>query len=544
MSDQLPPLPQGAVLVDGLPPLPQGATMQPETAYDRFLNSLRNPQTSGRSGIVGPMILGGTGELIKGAGALTQLAFPETGSRMVDVGDAITEGAKSVAPVSATVGQVGSYVAPFSVAQKGVTAVGNIPKVAQNLNKIPSFARATGEQAVIGAGLGYGLTPDDQNREKAALYGGAFGAATPTLEKGVQAIGSAIRGPSPSQGTLQAAKQGQEAGYVIPPTQVNASLLNRAIEGTAGKLSTAQNASFKNQLVTNRLAAKSLGLPEETIITPEILNNLRTTAGQSYDAISNVGTITPTTSYFQALDEIKQPFVKILKDFPNQKPSAVIDLVDSLKSPSFDASSLVANIKQLRTQADDAFRTGNTDVARASKKAASAMEDALEEHLKLVKNTDALKNFRDARQLIAKTYSVEKAINPATGTVQASKLAQQLRSGKPLSGELKQIGEFSSAFPTATKTTEAMGSLPQISPLDVGGALLAGGGTYLSGSGGEGPITLAALLARPALRSMALSKPIQNRLTQQQSTPANYQNLARMLMLQGATKAGANEEKQ
>jgi hypothetical protein len=520
---------------------------QPQvSAYDKFLNSLKNPQTGGKSGIVGPMILGGTGELIKGAGALTQMAFPEAGSRMVEVGSAITEGAKSVAPVSTTVGQVGSYVAPFSAAQKGVTAIGNIPKVAQNLSKIPSFARATGEQAFIGSALGYGLTPDEQNREKAALYGGAFGAATPTLEKGVQAIGSAIRGPSASQGTLQAAKQGQEAGFVIPPTQVNASLLNRAIEGTAGKLSTAQNASFKNQQVTNKLAAKSLGLPEETVITPEILTNLRTTAGQSYDAISNVGTITPTANYFQALDEIKQPFIKILKDFPNQKPSPVIELVDSLKSPSFDASSLVANIRQLRTQADDAFRTGNTDVARASKKAASVMEDALEEHLKLVKNTDALKNFRDARQLIAKTYSVEKAINPATGTIQASKLAQQLRAGKPLSGELKQIGEFSSAFPTATKTTEAMGSLPQISPLDVGGALLAGGGTYLSGSGGEGPITLAALLARPALRSLALSKPVQSRLTNQQmqNMSPETRNLARMLMLQGATKAGANEEKQ
>jgi hypothetical protein len=81
-----------------------------ETAYDRFLTSLKNPQTGGRSGVVGPMLVGGTGELIKGAGALTQLAgFPNAGNRLVEVGGAMTEGAKSVAPVSGTVGQIGSY---------------------------------------------------------------------------------------------------------------------------------------------------------------------------------------------------------------------------------------------------------------------------------------------------------------------------------------------------------------------------------------------------------------------------------------------------
>ena len=82
MSDTLPPLPKGATFVEDSPPLPQGATMQPESAYDRFLDSLRNPQTGGKSGVVGPMILGGTGELIKGAGALSQMVgFPNAGNR-------------------------------------------------------------------------------------------------------------------------------------------------------------------------------------------------------------------------------------------------------------------------------------------------------------------------------------------------------------------------------------------------------------------------------------------------------------------------------
>jgi hypothetical protein len=546
MSDTLPPLPKGAVLDNDTPPLPQGAVMQPESNYDRFLNSLRNPQTGGKSGVVGPMIMGGAGELIKGAGALTQMAFPEAGTRMVEVGGAMTEGAKSVAPVSATVGQVGSYVAPFSLAQKGVTAVGNIPKVAQNLQKIPSFARATGEQAVIGGSLGYGLTPDDQNREQAALYGTAFGAATPTIEKGIRATGNLIRGTSPSQGTMQSARQGQEAGYVIPPTQINPSLVNRAMEGTAGKLTTAQNASFKNQIVTNRLANKSLGLPEDTVITPEVLNNIRTNAGKAYENLGISGTIKTSPKFNQALDNIPvyKDAIKAEKDFPTGKKNEIVEVIDSLRSPQFDVSSAVSKINVLRDNADKAFTAGDKSLGKANKAASEILENTIENYLANTKQTDLLQSFRDARQLIAKTYSVGKALNPASGTIDANKLAQQLRAGKPLSGELKQISEFSSAFPTATKTTESMGSLPQISPLDVGGALIAGGGTYLSGSGAETPVTLAALLARPALRSMALSKPVQSRLTNQQirSLSPETRNLARMLSLQGATKFGANQE--
>jgi hypothetical protein len=156
---------------------PQAEPAKPETAYDRFLNTLRNPQTGGRSGVVGPAIMGGAGELVRGVGALTQFAFPEAGTRIAEVGEAMTQGAKSVNPVSATVGQVGSYVLPFGATQKAVTAVGNIPQVARATNMIPSFARNVGQQSAIGAGTGYALTPDAAGRGESAAFGAIGGAA-------------------------------------------------------------------------------------------------------------------------------------------------------------------------------------------------------------------------------------------------------------------------------------------------------------------------------------------------------------------------------
>jgi hypothetical protein len=164
---------------------------KPASAYDRFLTSLRNPQTGGKSGVFGPMLVAGTGELIKGTGALTQLAgFPNAGNRLVEVGGAMTEGAKSVAPVAGTVGQVGSYILPFGAAQKTLNTVAQVPQVAKTLNVLPSWARNMGQQTAIGGATGYALTPDQENRQQGATFGAVGGAAGELIRPVAKATGS------------------------------------------------------------------------------------------------------------------------------------------------------------------------------------------------------------------------------------------------------------------------------------------------------------------------------------------------------------------
>jgi hypothetical protein len=545
--DELLPLPKGAIAVDDMPPLPQGAVLQPETAYDRFLNNIQIPNFGGNR-VAGPMAIAGTGELIKGAGALTELAFPEAGKNISRFGETLTNRVKEQYPVAGTTGQIGSYLVPFGAAQKATTAVANIPQIAQKIGQIPSFVRATGQQAAIGGGLGYGLTPDEQNREQAALFGVATGGATPTIEKGIRSFANLLRGTPPAQGTIQAAKEAQEAGYVIPPTQVKPSLLNRLIEGSAGKISTAQNASFKNQQVTNQLVAKSLGLPEDTVITPELLTNLRATAGKAYENLGATGTIKTSPKFIQALDEIKpyKDAMQSAKDFPTADKSPIIDVIDQLKQKSFDVNSAVSKINILRNDADIAYKAGNKDLGKVNKEASKVLENTIENYLANTKQTDLLDKFRQARQTIAKTYSVENALNQTTGAIDAKKLAAQLTKGKPLSGELKQSAQFAQAFPTAAQTTERMGSIPQTSPLDLYASLGLGTAGLYGGDAQTGALGFATGAIRPALRAIALSKPVQSRLTNQQmqNVSPETRNLARMLMLQGATKYGASKEEQ
>jgi hypothetical protein len=186
---------------------------QPETAYDRFLKGIQIPQMEGNA-VVGPMAVAGTGELIKGAGAATELMFPETGRNISRLGETLTNQVKEQYPVAGTVGQIGSYLAPYSMAQKGINAIKSVPQVANVIGKIPSFARAVGEQAAIGGGTGYALTPTADDRSNAATWGAATGPLGELIKPAAKLggwIGKEVLGLSTGAGP-QAIEEAAKAG--------------------------------------------------------------------------------------------------------------------------------------------------------------------------------------------------------------------------------------------------------------------------------------------------------------------------------------------
>lgn len=419
---------------------------------------------------------------------------------------------------------------------------------------IPSYANAT---RAIGQGMAtgafsalatpeeVGMTPEqfrqakNQNIGIQSTLGGAFPFAGELVK--------ALRGTKLSPQMQEAVAKARETGYVMPPTQAGGGILNQALEGLAGKISTAQGASVKNQEITNKLATKALGLPEDTVLTPEVIKSIRDNAGQAYENLKLSGTVKTSPKFIEALDNIKpyKDAVQAAKDFPDELANPIIKTIDSLKRPNFDVNSAVSKINILRNDADKAFRSGDTALAKANKDASKVLENTIENHLANTKQTELLDKFREARTMIAKTYEVEKAMNAKTGTVNAQKLASRLQAGKPLSGELKDIAEFSLAFPKASQVPEKVGGALPFSPLDYTIAGLAGGGSYLSGEdkGSTSASALAALLARPAARKLVLSQPMQNRLVEKavtepsalrQALPSaeEAQQLAKMLIMQ------------
>jgi hypothetical protein len=66
---------------------------------------------------------------------------------------------------------------PFGAAQKGLNMVAQVPQVAKTIGTLPSYARAMGQQSIIGGTTGYALTPDQQGRGESAAFGAIAGPA-------------------------------------------------------------------------------------------------------------------------------------------------------------------------------------------------------------------------------------------------------------------------------------------------------------------------------------------------------------------------------
>lgn len=383
--------------------------------------------------------------------------------------------------------------------------VGNTAAVAPAMF-IPGANTYTGA-ALVGAGMG-GLTTEGglQDRALAAGFGAVGGvagkgfgdlvgkAATAIVNKRAASVAASKAANATRDATLLA---GRDAGYVVTPSQAGAGgVVNKVLEGLGGKIKTQQAASVKNQAVTDSLVRKSLGLADDAPLTTETLNGVRQQAGQVYETLRGLGTVQADADFKLALANATKQSQGASRSFPGLvKRNPVDDIVQALDKPNFDAGDAVDAVRLLRDQADSFYSAGDKANGKAVKGIATALEDSLERAAQNSNQPGLVNAFRDARKLIAKTYTVQNALNQGAGTINAQKLASQLAKGKPLSGELKKVAEFSQAFPKATQSGV---DVPAFSPLDV----FSGG----LGAGLGSPTMIAATASRPVARSLVLNQ--------------------------------------
>jgi hypothetical protein len=445
-------------------------------------------------------------------------AYPQNGASKV-----------SAAPRNRTLGEQVQTLPQDLARQLALTG----RNVATGLTAIPGMAA---DATMAGYNL---LTGSNQQMPTQALQEAMTRAGVPEpqtgLERNLGMVQSAMAGsrvPLPQFGTQAPANfqraptnverefaTTRDAGYVVPPSTIKPTMGNVAVESLGGKIATAQTASLRNQEVTNRLASQSVGLSPNQPLTPAALKNLRETAGQAYQRLGNVGRITPDLDFYADISRIRSGIAQIQRDFPKADIGAgdkIDDLVKSLQRPGFDSKSGLEYIKELRKSAvgnltgQNAADPANRSLGTAQQKAADALEDMIERQLSQTGNQSLVDEFRAARQLIAKTYTVQNALE-TTGNVNASKLAALLRKDKPLSPELTTAARFAGAFPKAAAMPERVAG-PGVSALDAG---VAGAGGAL-GLALQSPQTAAAALAFPfaryGARRLALSKALQKGL--------------------------------
>lgn len=374
------------------------------------------------------------------------------------------------------------------------------------------------------------LLPGGQTLVGSILTGGALGATEPTIE-GESAIKNAAIGSAggaagyglskavgygvkklAERGASKAAanalvdantKLAREAGYAIPVSQSNPSSLiaNTLDIAAGGRPKMAQAASLKNQPVTNRLAAESIGLPVDAPITLPAIDQVRKAAhAAGYQPISTAGTITPGPAYEAALDNIVKSTKSASNSFPGAVKNDIPALIDKLRVKQFDAGDALQMTQVLRDQASVAYRAGDNALGKANKQAAAALEDAIDDHLSATGAADALKNFRNARKLMAKTFTVEKALNNETGDISAQRIAAELTKGKPLTDQLLAIGKMGKLSPKNVQSMAyATPAASQLESVSSTAASIAAGN----------PLPMAIPYVRAGLRGALLSGPAQ-----------------------------------
>lgn len=409
------------------------------------------------------------------------------------------EQAKKTAPGWATSANiVGSIMSPPSVAAMGAFPASGAPSV------IRSALQGAGQGGLFGA-----MQPvenqDDMLSEKwrQLMWGAGGGAAGGAIAGKAQQVVANRAAQGVTKATQDAvAKLSREAGYTIPPATTNPSMTNSVIEGLSGKIKTAQQASIKNQSVTNDLVRKALGMADDAPITKEALAGLRKNAGVAYEAVKRApGPFVADDAFNAAVADIQQKATGMASEFPSLVNKDAAPLIDDLMRGQWSPEYAVEATKRLREAARNTLSSpAATDEAKqlaaVQKDAARALEDLIARNLDKAGLKDLHGAWQAARTEIAKIMNVNKAVNDTTGNVIAKKLTQQMERGSPLTGELRTVARSAAAFPKAMQ--EVTESMPALSPLDFAAALIGTAGTgNMAGTIG--------LLARPAARSLLLS---------------------------------------
>lgn len=253
--------------------------------------------------------LAGAGKAFKdvGRGAAQLVGMGPSEAEMADIRE---QEKPLMATAGGNVGNIGANVlmaAPASVIPGANTAAG-----AGVIGGVMGLLQPTGagESKVVNTAVGAGLGAAGQK-----VADRVFGA----FRSGSQAQ-AAKETTRKAQNVLRDAnlREFQDAGYVIPPSAVDPSFLSKRLESVAGKAAIGQEAAVRNQEVTNSLARKSLGMPENAPITQESLEHIRKAAAAPYEEIA-------TLQAPKNLAETERELEKALAEKTASKVSAMRD---------------------------------------------------------------------------------------------------------------------------------------------------------------------------------------------------------------------------
>jgi hypothetical protein len=383
------------------------------------------------------------------------------------------------------------------------------------LMMIPGANTVTGATA-LGAlqGAASPLVENESRLATTALGGVLGGAAQKFAPDAARWLGNKVY-QSGQQKSINAARdeilrESRKAGFVVPKSETGGGTLNNLMESIAGKAALKQEAAIRNAETRRQLAAKSVGLPVDEVITPDALRTLRTQqADVGYKPIEQTGLLNWTPDYqtsMKAIDtQIGRPSARV-ESLRNPEVSKLVQDLDVDQIAGKEVVDLIKNLRETGNKsayANYGVDPLKKDLGKAQIKAATALEDLAEQNLAIRGNPGAAKALREARTKIAQNFMVEKSLNGA-GDVSAKEFVKAAKKGIPLSGEQKQIADFAQRFPKFSGDL-ASTPAPDVSATNAMSMPLLGAATSGASGNPAGWLAAGLPLLRDPMRSILLS---------------------------------------
>lgn len=359
------------------------------------------------------------------------------------------------------------------------------------------------------------------------LLGKAAGDLSGSTEVGITAsmlptlLSGGRRAPPQNTAKTRTLDAARAEGYVVPPSHAGAGWVNSRLESIAGKAALKQAAILRNQEVTNRVAARGIGLAPGAEITPSQLSTIRADAGRlGYTPIDQIPSIPTTPNYANRILDIEDQYGRPNSPITSLRNPDVSTLASELLPTQFTGRELNDLVKSLRETGNKSANLvygvtpASKTLGEAQVAGSRALENLLDTHLMQAGPSNILHNLQQTRRQIGEAHTLEKALNPATGDVDAQVFGQRVLNEKPIAGDFKTIGDFAAAFPDVARP--AAGSpTPGVSALEAAGVpALSLAGALASGSP-YGILAGALPLARAPVRNMLLSRWYQQRFARE-----------------------------
>lgn len=299
---------------------------------------------------------------------------------------------------------------------------------------------AAGEAGQLATDLGL-----DEGMSTVAATAAGAGAAAARVPRG--------KAPVKPYEAKTDAQKARAVGQKLLPSEVGDAPVGKVLEGLAGSQNVRRRMNAKNEATNTQIAAEKIGA-DPTNMGKKSLEKLKGKEGKAYDAMKGIGQVKPDGTVHADIGALSA-------DKSTMKNRGVAQAIEAelatLEGP-VDASQLVERVRELRQQASfnqsppqgvgSKADPKKVALGKTQKKIADALDGLLERNAEAIGSPEIAKEYRKARQQIAKINSVQDAT--VGRKVQATELAKQADRDVPLTEELGMIADAGEAFPHST----------------------------------------------------------------------------------------------